>query len=90
MHRIEAYTRLAIIFIIIITILYLPILLILRKKRKNIIRQLGKLGVNALEVRKHIYDYVITDFTIEMEFARKLEQGEVTIYAKLPNGFKEK
>ena len=30
MHRIEAYTRLAIIFIIIITILYLPILLILR------------------------------------------------------------
>ena len=31
MHRIEAYTRLAIIFIIIITILYLSILLILRK-----------------------------------------------------------
>ena len=29
-----------------------------------------------------------TDSTIEMEFARKLEQGEVTIYAKLPNGFK--
>ena len=48
----------------------------------------GKLGVNALEVKKHIYDYVITDSTIEMEFARKLEQGEVTIYAKLPNGFK--
>ena len=45
MHRIEAYTRLAINFIIIITILYLPILLILRKKRKNIIRQLGKLGL---------------------------------------------
>lgn len=39
MHRIEAYTRLAIIFIIIITILYLPILLILRKKGKNIIRK---------------------------------------------------
>ena len=35
MHRIEAYTRLAIIFIIIITILYLPILLILRKKKYN-------------------------------------------------------
>lgn len=48
----------------------------------------GKLGVNALEVKKHIFDYVITDSTIEMEFARKLEQGEVTIYAKLPNGFK--
>ena len=39
MHRIDAYTRLAIIFIIIITILYLPILLILRKKRKNKILQ---------------------------------------------------
>lgn len=48
----------------------------------------GKLGVNALEVKKHIYDYVITDSEVEMEFARKLEQGEVTIYAKLPNGFK--
>ena len=35
MHKIEAYTRLAIIFIIIITILYLPILLILRKKKYN-------------------------------------------------------
>lgn len=34
MYRIEAYTRLAIIFIIIITISYLPILLILRKKKK--------------------------------------------------------
>lgn len=39
MHRIEAYTRLAIIFIIIITILYLQILLILKKKRKNKILQ---------------------------------------------------
>lgn len=48
----------------------------------------GKLGVNVLEVKKHIYDYVITDSEVEMEFARKLEQGEVTIYAKLPNGFK--
>lgn len=48
----------------------------------------GKLGINVLEVKKHIYDYVITDSNVEMEFARKLEQGEVTIYAKLPNGFK--
>ena len=39
MHRIEAYTRLAINFIIIITILYLQILLILKKKRKNKILQ---------------------------------------------------
>lgn len=48
----------------------------------------GKLGINALEVKKNIYDYVITDSQVEMEFARKLEQGEVTIYAKLPTGFK--
>lgn len=48
----------------------------------------GKLGINALEVKKNIYDYVITDSQIEMEFAKKLEQGEVTIYAKLPTGFK--
>ena len=48
----------------------------------------GKLGINALEVKKNIYDYVITDSQVEMEFAKKLEQGEVTIYAKLPTGFK--
>ena len=48
----------------------------------------GKLGVNAIEVKKHIYDYVITDSNVEMEFAKKLEQGEITVYAKLPNGFK--
>ena len=48
----------------------------------------GKLGINAIEVKKHIYDYVITDSNVEMEFAKKLEQGEITIYAKLPNGFK--
>ena len=48
----------------------------------------GKLGVNAIKVKKHIYDYVITDSNVEMEFEKKLEQGEVTIYAKLPTGFK--
>ena len=47
----------------------------------------GKLGINALETKKHIYDYVITDSQVEMEFARKLEQGDVAIYAKLPKGF---
>lgn len=39
MHRIEAYIRLAIIFIMIITTLYFPILMILKKRGKNIIRQ---------------------------------------------------
>lgn len=45
MHRIEAYIRLAIIFIMIIIILYFPILMILKKKGKNIIRQFGNLGL---------------------------------------------
>ncbi len=45
MHRIEAYTTLALIFIAIISILYLPILLILKKKGKNIIRQLSFIGL---------------------------------------------
>lgn len=48
----------------------------------------GKLGINAIEAKRHIYDYVITDSLVEMEFAKKLEEGEVSIYAKLPNGFK--
>lgn len=45
MHRIEAYIRLALIFIMIISILYLPILFILRKKGKNFIRQLSYIGL---------------------------------------------
>jgi glycopeptide antibiotics resistance protein len=43
MHRIEAYATLAIIFIAIISILYLPILFFLRKKGKSVTRQFGGL-----------------------------------------------
>lgn len=45
MHRIESYIRLALIFIIIIGILYLPILMILKKKGKSVMRQLGYIGL---------------------------------------------
>lgn len=45
MHRIEAYIRLALIFIVIISILYLPILLHLKKKGKSVIRQLSYIGL---------------------------------------------
>ena len=45
MHRIEAYIRLALIFIIIISILYLPISVILKKKGKSFIRQLSYIGL---------------------------------------------
>ncbi|MDD3264134.1 MAG: DEAD/DEAH box helicase family protein [Candidatus Nanoarchaeia archaeon] len=48
----------------------------------------GELGKNAIDVKKHIYDFLITDSQNETNFAKKLETGEVTVYAKLPNGFK--
>ena len=45
MHRIESYIRLALIFILIISILYIPILLYLKKKSKSVIRQLSYIGL---------------------------------------------
>ena len=48
----------------------------------------GRIGDNAFEVKKHIYDYLITDSKNEAKFASDLEKGEVTVYAKLPSGFK--
>ena len=45
MHRIESYIRLACIFIVIISILYLPFLCILKKKGKSIVRQLSYIGL---------------------------------------------
>ena len=48
----------------------------------------GELGENAIDVKKSIYDYLVTDSKNEEKFARKLESGEVTVYAKLPSGFK--
>ncbi len=50
----------------------------------------GRIGDNAFEVKKHIYDFLITDSNTEINFARELEKGEVTVYAKLPNKFKIK
>ena len=49
----------------------------------------GKLGVNALESQKSLYDIVVVDSKgIEMDFAKDLEvQNEVAVYTKLPNGF---
>ena len=49
----------------------------------------GKLGVNALESMKSLYDIVVVDSKgIEMDFAKTLEvQNEVAVYTKLPGGF---
>ncbi|PKO43527.1 MAG: restriction endonuclease subunit R [Betaproteobacteria bacterium HGW-Betaproteobacteria-22] len=39
-------------------------------------------------LKKHIYDYLTTDSTIEAEFAQALENSlEVVVYAKLPKSF---
>ena len=39
-------------------------------------------------LKKHIYDYVITDSKVEKEFAKELDVSEeVVVYAKLPRGF---
>jgi type III restriction enzyme len=49
----------------------------------------GKLGVNAMESAKSLYDLVVVDSKgIEMDFAQKLEtELEVVVYTKLPGGF---
>ena len=45
MHRIGAYVQLALIFIVIISILYLPVLFRLKKKGVSVIRQLSYLSL---------------------------------------------
>lgn len=48
----------------------------------------GRIGDNAIQVKKHIYDYLVTDSANERNFAKDLENGEIIVYAKLPNDFK--
>jgi type III restriction enzyme len=48
----------------------------------------GTLCKDTIEVKKHIYDYVVTDSKLEMKFAKELDASkEVCVYAKLPKGF---
>jgi type III restriction enzyme len=49
----------------------------------------GRLGINAIPVEKHLYDYVIFDSpSTERPFAEKLDtSSEVAVYVKLPKGF---
>ena len=44
---------------------------------------------NASEqLKKHVYDYVVTDSEIEKSFVQELDNSEeVVVYAKLPRGF---
>ncbi len=42
----------------------------------------------AIEVKRHIYDYVFTDSKIETTFVKELDvSSDVVVYAKLPRGF---
>ena len=49
----------------------------------------GKLGINAIESSKSLYDLVVVDSEgVEKNFATELEkQQEVLVYTKLPRGF---
>ena len=49
----------------------------------------GKIGENAIESVKSLYDLVVVDSKgIEMNFAKELEErNEVAVYTKLPGGF---
>ncbi len=48
----------------------------------------GTLGLNAMEAKRHLYDYVIYDSGGEKKFAAALEEHkeEVEVYVKLPKG----
>ena len=49
----------------------------------------GQLGVNAIQSELSLYDLVVVDSKIEMNFAQELEKRkeEVAVYTKLPGGF---
>ena len=48
----------------------------------------GTLGVNAIPVKRHIFDYLVSDSNIERDFASELDiSTKVEVYAKLPRGF---
>ncbi len=48
----------------------------------------GRLGVNAMKAKRHLYDHVLYDSARERDFAADLEADpEVAVYVKLPAGF---
>ena len=48
----------------------------------------GKLGVNAMRAKHHLYDHIVYDSTNERDFATELDtQKDVAVYVKLPNSF---
>ena len=48
----------------------------------------GKLNVNAVKTKKHLYDHVVYDSDNERKFAENLDiSSDVAVYVKLPSGF---
>lgn len=48
----------------------------------------GRLGVNAMQAERHLYDHIIYDSNNEKDFAAELDKcDEVAVYVKLPSGF---
>lgn len=48
----------------------------------------GRLGVNAMKAKKHLYDHIVYDSSNEQKFARELDTNtNVAVYVKLPDGF---
>lgn len=48
----------------------------------------GRLGVNAMKAKKHLYDHIIYDSSNEQKFATELDiNTNVAVYVKLPDGF---
>lgn len=48
----------------------------------------GKLGVNAMKAKKHLYDHIVYDSSNERDFATDLDTNtDVAVYVKLPDGF---
>lgn len=48
----------------------------------------GRLGINAMQAEKHLYDHIVYDSKNEKDFATRLDKcNEVAVYVKLPSGF---
>lgn len=48
----------------------------------------GRLGVNVMKAKKHLYDHIVYDSMKEHDFAADLDTNtNVAVYVKLPNGF---
>lgn len=48
----------------------------------------GRLGVNAMKTKRHLYDHLVYDSSNEQKFASELDiNNDVAVYVKLPDGF---